>query len=207
MDSSRKVNISLLTDDSLSQSFWEQVAITERFWIFGREARDQSIKTNGTSIGTVEMVQLLTFAAKAGFSSSTLQIQEYSVTLQEKIGGGGYSTVHLSCDSSSRHFVAKILQAPDCDRRDKTNRKISLQRDLSDFPNVFRLFALSLRSNLGGRLDTLNGQVRWSQPWPVDDFFKQMVDRCPKADPTARPTASALAAEFRTRFSAPSEAL
>jgi hypothetical protein len=44
MDSCRKVNISLLTDDSLSQSFWEQVAIPERFWIFGREARDQSIK-------------------------------------------------------------------------------------------------------------------------------------------------------------------
>jgi AP2-associated kinase len=41
-----------------------------------------------------------------------------------------------------------------------------------------------------GKLDTLNGQVRWSQPWPVDDFFKQPVDRCLRADHTARPIAT-----------------
>jgi hypothetical protein len=51
-----------------------------------------------------------------------------------------------------------------------------------------------------GKLETLNGQVRWNQSWPVDDFFKQAVERCLRPHPNDRPTAAALLADFTEHF-------
>lgn len=52
----------------------------------------------------------------------------------------------------------------------------------------------------GKSLPILNGKYTWDQPWPVDEYFKNIVARCLNPNPEVRPTAAELDDQLRAHF-------